>query len=557
MPKIPLPPWLEGALRSPLAPLAGGGAVAILLTMLLVWPMPLELGSRTLAGPFHDGHVWCFWQMTQIVEGSAQQETSAIGWPTTVQTYLIGWGPGLMVAPLQGLLGPVGAYNASLLLSAGLNALLAALLCRALGALPAQAAAGGLIVALCPYALDALANGQVVKLQIWILVLHLLVVWLTTRVWWSLPLVIPASLLLGFTSPSLAMSLPFALAVLVPAFAWSSPQRLRAAACGAASVGLTAKCLIWVSKIYDLEPPEADQSAFFPANVREGDYHALLDQIARIDSVFLGGVPSGFHADHVPYLGLAAIVIGVFCSRRAFEGRVVGWLLMTAGVTLALGPRLADGTGFVSMGSASVAMPAALLELIDYPVVRSGMYHRFLVLASLGVALLVACGTSALPRWGGRAAWLFAAILIGDALFQSRDRWPLQSQPVPGLTTYAEMAADPEPGAVVVLPLRVNDTGGGTQIMLSTFHGRATSGLPRYDYWQRSEAPEALLGMFESASAPEKDAQAVLSTEGIRYVLWAPWIKTADGGPGLQDLQALLGPPQVDGELRWWRIEAD
>ena len=106
-------------------------------------------------------------------------------------------------------------------------------------------------------------------------------------------------------------------------YQWSSPHRLRAAACGAAAVGLTAKCLISVSKIYDLEPPEADQSAFFPANVREGDYHALLDQIARIDSVFLGRVPSGFHADHVPYLGLAAIVIGVFCSRRAFEGRVV------------------------------------------------------------------------------------------------------------------------------------------------------------------------------------------------------------------------------------------
>ena len=96
------------------------------------------------------------------------------------------------------------------------------------------------------------------------------------------------------------------------------------------------------------------------ASVPEGDYHALLEQIARIDSVFLGGVPSGFHADHVPYLGLAAVLIGVFCSRRAFEGRVVGWLLLLTGVTLALGPRLADGSGFVNMGSASVALPAAL-----------------------------------------------------------------------------------------------------------------------------------------------------------------------------------------------------
>jgi hypothetical protein len=549
---------LSTAIGPRVGPLALSAVLTCLLTLVLAWPMPAELGSRTLVGPFHDGHVWCFWQMKQILLGDAAFLTSSIGWPGTVRAQLIGWGPGVLVAPLQGMLGPVGAYNFSLLLTGVLNAIFGGLLCIVLGARPWSAAAGGLILALCPYALDALANGQVVKLQIWILVLHLLAVHWSIRGWWRLPLVVLASLLLAFTSPSLAMSLPFALAVLVPAWVFSSSRRISAAVTGTLAIAATGASLVWASKVYDLDPSKARQSAFFPANVAEGDYHALLEQIARIDSVFLGGVPQGFHADHVPYLGLLAVIIGVACSLRSFSGRITGWVLLILGITLALGPRLADGSGFVMMGGEMVAMPAALLERVDYPIVRSGMYHRFLVLASLGLAILVACGSSARDKYGGRIAWICAAVLIGDALYQSKDRWPLQTQPVHGLSAYAEMAEDPEPGAVVVFPLRISDTGGGTQIMLSTFHGRPTTGLPRYDYWERSDAPGELLRIFSEAAEPGTYAPSSLADEGIRYVLWAPWIPHRDKDAiTLEELRELLGPPQEDGELRWWRIESE
>jgi hypothetical protein len=150
-----------------------------------------------------------------------------------------------------------------------------------------------------------------------------------------------------------------------------------------------------------------------------------------------------------------------------------------------------------------------------------------------------------------------AAVLISDALYQSRDRWPQETRQVHGISAYAEMAADPATGAVVVFPLRVNDTGGGTQIMLSTLHGRPTTGLPRYDYWERSEAPQRLLDIFEEAAEAEAGPQAYLAAEGIRYVLWAPWVQHGDGGPTMQDLRDLLGPAQADGELRWWRIGTD
>lgn len=544
-------------MRGPYAPLFGAAVVAVLVVGLLLWPMPLDPSSRIVAGAFHDGHVWCFWQMKQMLMGEAGVETSSIGWPTTVQAQLIGWIPGILVAPLQDSMGAVGAYNMALLWTGSLTVIFGGLLCMALGARPGSAAAGGLILALCPYALDALANGQIVKLQIWLLVAHLLVVWAAIRGWWRLPLVIPMSLGLAFTSPSLAMSLPFALAILVPVFVWHRPHRLRATLSGVVAVGLTAASLVWASGLYDLDPAQADRSAFFPASVPEGDYHALLEQIARLDSLFLGGVPKGFHADHVPYLGVSAVVIAILCSFRRFPGRGAGWGLLVVGVVLSLGPRLADASGFVMMGSNLIAMPASWLETIDYPVVRSGMYHRFLVLASLGVALLVAGGTSVVNRRGSLLAWGCVLILVGDALYQSRDRWPRDSQSIPGMAAYAEMAADPEPGAVVVFPLRINDTGGGSQIMLSTLHGRATTGLPRYDYWERSKAPAALLEIFESASDSD-DTHRYLAEQGIRYVLWTPWVQYRDkDAVTLSELSTLLGAPQADGELRWWRIESN
>ena len=91
--------------------------------------------------------------------------------------------------------------------------------------------------------------------------------------------------------------------------------------------------------------------------------------------------------------------------------------------------------------------------------------------------------------------------------------------------------------------------------MLSTFHGRSTTGLPRYDYWQRSRAPNILLEVFDEAR--DGESHAVLLDAGIRYVLWAPWIPHGDGGPDLESLTVILGPPRTDGALRWWRIDEE
>jgi hypothetical protein len=81
----------------------------------------------------------------------------------------------------------------------------------------------------------------------------------------------------------------------------------------------------------------------------------------------------------------------------------------------------------------------------------------------LGMAILLSCGLSAqkgLSRW---IPWLLALLIVGEGGAQSSGRWPRPSNLVQGQEAYAAMAEDPEPGAVVAVPLRVNDTGAWVQ----------------------------------------------------------------------------------------------
>lgn len=526
-----------------LAALVLGGA----LYAALLWPLPLSLSTATAEGTFHDSHAWCFWHMSELRAGRAGWVTEQIGWPEPAALRFISWGPAMLVAPLQGWLGGLGAYNVALLLTGALNAAAGALLARLLGAREWPAVAGGLVLAGCPFALDTLANGQIAKMQLWTLAVYLSVVWLCLQRWWLLPMVPLAALLVAVTSPSLAMFLPVTLAVLLPALVLKR-RTWTAAAAGAVAAGLSAGALLWIRGHYEPVGGLPAVSAFAPANVEVGSHAALLEGIARIDTMLLGGTVAGLHADHVIYLGLPALVIALLLGARRDGVALAGLALVLCGAVLALGPRLASSDGFFSAGGQDLLLPAYALEIYGYPIARSGMYHRFLVLAGLGLCLLVAGG----ERRHTALAMACALLLVGDGLRQRSDRWPRPVAPVPGLVALELMRSDPGEGAVVVFPLRVDDRGGGTQIMLSLFHGRPTSGLPRYDGW-RQRGTQQLLVWLEAAAAAEAPGE-YLWQQGVRYVLWTPWIPHRDGGPDSETLTALLGPPQQDGELLFWAL---
>ena len=59
----------------------------------------------------------------------------------------------------------------------------------------------------------------------------------------------------------------------------------------------------------------------------------------------------------------------------------------------------------------------------------------------------------------------------------------------------------------------------------------------------------------KEAAAEAEQPSAFMREQGVAFVLWTPFIPHRDGGPDERQLTAMFGPPQRDGELRWWAME--
>lgn len=536
--------------------LAGVVAAAVALGLIssLLWPMPGQPTEHMVAGFFHGGHVWCFAHMADMLAGTADWQTDQIGWPYPVQLRFIGWAPAVMVAPLQALLGPIGAYNVALLLSFPLAAAAGTWLIRLTGARPASAAAGGLVFAFSPVVLGFLAAGQTAKIQHWTLAVALVALVSAVRRWRWLPLVPATGLLVGFSSPTFAMFLPLVGGLWVAWAVWSHRRWLMPTLRAGLALGLLAGALLWLRPHYDYSPGKRQRYAFAPSTAPPGTHADLLPMVARLDAAVLGSdvelsaSGAGNQSVQVAYMGWPVLAAGGALSVVRFAGRGLGWGTLLTGAVLSLGPRLADSDGFIQRADGQeLLLPALLLSELGYPIARSGMYYRFLVLAGLGGGLLIAAGSG--RRWW--LAWILAAGVIGDGLRETSELWPRPSAPVPGRAVLEEMARDWSPGAVLAFPLKVSDHGGGEQILLATLHERPTNGLPR-DMQRQQPTLDALDWMAEAAAS--EDGAAVLAEKGVRYVIWMSWLRPRRDDLSLSEVEAVLGEPQQDGALLWWAL---
>ena len=113
--------------------------VAVVITSLLHWPLPLQLNSAEVHAHFHGSHVWCFDHIVAMLTGAEpfEHHTRRIGFPESVQLRFIAWVPALASAPLRLFLGPLGAYNFALLLSPAFSALAASVCSTAIATLSA------------------------------------------------------------------------------------------------------------------------------------------------------------------------------------------------------------------------------------------------------------------------------------------------------------------------------------------------------------------------------------------------------------------------------------
>lgn len=547
-------------------------------TAALHHPLAWHLDDLQVVGSFHDGHAWAFDHIARMISGEIPFSTTTdrIGFPERVSVRFVAWAPALVATLLRPLLGPLGAFNAVLLLSPGASAVAATFLLRRLTrASPWTAAGASLAWALCPYALGCLAAGQVEKVQIWVLPLFLLA--LSHAI--SGPRRLPGLLGLlatgavaGLTTPCTSVFLPLAAGPWALWEGWrtwhaDTPPRevthrgvrrfLAAGLWLALALGTAAASLLPAWAYYgDLRGGEAI-SAFEPRMANKGDLPTPTP-MAQPEGVFLGRgnlMEGATDTSHVAYLGLPLLVAVGLLSLRRFPGRGVAWSLVAGGVILSLGPYLVSGDTWVLRDGAPIALPAAWLDWTGYPAGRSGMYYRAIVFASLGMAAALAGTVGRLP-WKGAflLAWIAGFGQVADGWRATQILWPRPTRPVPGLAALEAMAADPTPGAVLNLPVVHGTYEGGVYLLAATFHDRPTTGLPRQ--CQTYLPPVARLdALVRTALAPgdASSAAATLTAAGFRYVTWRPWLDR-DRAHDLDALTRSLGPPAGDARLWYWTL---
>ena len=557
------------AVRALAAPVLAA-LVAVGATLWLLGLSPWDLVDSRIVSAFNDGHVWAFEHIAGMLVGSEAHGgvTHRIGYPGPVLVRFIAWAPALLAAPLQPLLGPLGAYNVVMVASPALAVVAAWTLLRRATDVDSWTAAGlSLAFGLCPYALGVLQSGQVAKLQHWLLPVCLLAVSVAVR-GPRRPLGLLAcalgGLLMAFTTPSTALFLPLAAGLwAVTEILGQRPllHRGRLLHAGLALVALAVGMLPARYYLGDLRRAGI-LLAFEPRSQSVLELVAMPypAPVAQPEGLLLGVgglAQQAWDASHLVYLGLPLLLLAAVAGCRRGRGRGLGWGLLVLGVVLALGPVLASGDEFLLWQGRRLRLPAALLEALHYPTRISGMYYRAVLLAALGIPLLLAAGwPRTRRRWLVALAWGLGLVQVADGWRVSRDLWPPPSGPIPGLELLETMAADPIPGAVLDLPVEGGSWEGGNAMIASTVHGRATTGMPRQT--SRSYLPQtARLGALVDQAVALRDpagASNLLAARGYRYLCWRPWL---DEPERLPVLEAALGAPMGDRELYCWALEAD
>jgi len=514
------------------------------LTVVFVWALHTGWSPDGVGGGFHPGHVWAADHVSEMMLGNESWSgaTQRIGFPETVQLRLIGWVPLLLAAPLGWVVGVPASLWVMIVLGFFVACVVTMALIRRVFDVDAWSAAGAsLVYVFCPFSLGVLANGQLAKMQLWCLPLLLLFADGLLRDRHGRPRamagLLTASILLGFSAPSIGLVMPVALIVWVcfrtpdlPSWKWS------VVTLGIAAAGMLPAW--WMHT--------ADSSltiGLLPAAPVPGlQSPAHLSNVATFSGLL--GLSQGWDGARAAINNVAALgwpaFIGVILSLLAWSrSALLGVGLLLAGLSLSLGPS-------VEAGGLLWRLPAELMDRFGYPLRDSGMYYRFVQVASLGLAL---CCASVTLRWPRYTRWVTIGMGLAVCVESVRitdGLWPRSIRPIPHQSLYASMAADPIPGAVLELPLSHIDTEGERRLMGQLIHGRPTTVLARNMVVQGQPRLQRLASAVRSPSVHEE-----LRRMGVRYVL----LHRSRSHSGVsQSLSRALGAPQEDGGLSVWVV---
>lgn len=550
----------------------------VLITAALHAPLLHDIRGLRVLGAFHDGHVWAFDRIAHIVtlQEPLALTTSLAAFPGSLDIRYLAWVPALLALPFRPLLGPLGAYNAVVILSPALAGLAAWLLFQRVSiAGPWTAAGASLSYALCPFALGNMANGQTEKLSHWLLPLSL---WALCRFvesaprWSSILLLVLTIWAAAFTEPTLTLILPvasLALGVWILGSADASERRQKLLRLLLAA--LIAALALLPAWLYYHGAPVPGASVLQPGPEFSGDLLPDPPPVALLGETFLGSARRETNpalCNHVTYLGLPLILVAGILSLRRFPGRGLGLAWGVLGTVLAFGPRLAHNGRWFQIEGGSLWLPAHLLDLAQYPLEQSGMYYRFILLGSLGLGGLLAGGLSGSRRaWiGALLAWILGLGAVADGVRATAPLWPRPVAAIPGAESLREMAQDPLPGAVLDLPMETDTHGNGLHLLSAVLHGRPTTALAAHTRIAETPNLHAIEADLQaSIVAGDTDAtRALLYRRGYRYVVWRPGLSSFGRDLagwsrllGLPRGSAVLSPQGGQGGMLWWPLEPE
>ena len=497
-----------------------------------------------VGGGFHPGHVWAVDQVAAMMSGSESWSgwTTRIGFPEPVYLRLIGWAPLLVAAPLSWIMGAPGAMWVVIAGGFVLGGLCtAALIHRVTGASWAVSAGSSLIYMLGPFSLGVLANGQLAKMQLWCLPLLLLAV---DRFLREAPTartgigVFGATVVLGFTSPSVGLVAPVAVGCWV---LLRTPWRTGSAPWGALALALVALGLAvpWLMHTAEI----TGIAGLVPAAPVPGlrSPPALSPVATPMSLLWAQGPWDGARSaiNNVAGLGIPAVLASVCAALMLRRQAVLGLCFFAAGSVLAMGPTT-DALGYTWV------LPATLLELAHYPLSDSGMYYRFVQLAALGLAVCTAQLAHRAPKGSAWVALAIGVFTVGDGIRDTRVLWPRSLDVIHHQELYKQMGASPEPGAVLELPLAHLDTEGERRLLGQLIHRRPTTVLARNMVVMGQPRLERLARMLRS-----RDPGKELSRAGFRYVLLH---SPSSNRSEYESLVSAFGPSLGDRGLGMWMV---
>jgi hypothetical protein len=474
-------------------PPAIAAIAALVLCVVLTWPVVLFPTELLMGHPGNDNwnHVWGYWWVAEAVtQGQWPQWTELLSYPDGGTLYFIDTVQALIATPIYMLVGPAMAFNLVIMFGFALSAWGAWLLAHRLTGDPVCSGIAMVIYGASPHLLGQAYNGISetvcagwLPIALWSL-LHFL-----DRPNWRRALGLGAAMAMTMlTSWYYGLFAVIATAVILGWRAlrqvWIQPWvRSLIRLTGAAVTGLLLVGPLLAVFRASLDAPDAlvtRDPEFVAASLL---YHNITDIIAFFEPT---KVPSpdllamyGEELVIVIYLGWVGLFLlgyALLATRRHREFGPWIWLGVFFFV-FSLGPYLNMFGGMVEVDGRRIPLP--FLPLFDALPLFSRISHpfRFVVGVSLAVSLVAAHGLRHMTRHSSQSRRValvlsFSVLALVEFRYASPATLPVPVSDAVIPKAYTEMANDPEPGAVLDLPMAVPNLERAVYVWYQTEHGR-------------------------------------------------------------------------------------